>query len=159
MERRTTSSLENLPVTAIDERAILRVLNRFANCFDTKQWHEMTDCLAADIYTDYSDLRGTPPETMSRTRFVELRREALGPLETHHLFANHEVEWCGDAAKAKVSAVIFRRAADGQTLHTHCLYLFELRREPQGWKICAITQKVLWSEGNPGIHAGIAQRR
>lgn len=159
MAFRATSSLENLPVTHMDELAILRVLNRFANCFDTKQWNEMTDCLALAIHTDYSDLRGTPPETMSSARFVELRREALEPLDTHHLFANHEVEGRGDVATAKVSAVIFRRAANGETLHTHCLYLFELRRAPQDWKICAITQKVFWSDGNPRVHAGIVPRR
>ena len=142
-------------MTRIEELAILHLINRFANCFDTKQWDEMTNCLAPILFTDYSDLRGTPPETMSNTRFVELRREALDRLATHHLFSNHEIECRGDVAQARVSAVIFRRAADGQTLHTHCLYLFELRKAPQGWRIGAITQKVFWSEGNRRIHAGL----
>ena len=144
-------------MTHLDELAVMRILSRFANCFDTKQWDEMTHCLAPVLYTDYSDLRGTPPETLSNTRFVELRHEALDKLATHHLFGNHEIELLGDVAKAKVSAVIFRRAADGETLHTHCLYLFELRKAPQDWKICAITQKIYWSEGNKRIHAGIVQ--
>jgi len=118
----------------------------------------MQACLAATIHTDYSDLRGTPPETISNKRFVELRRKALEPLATQHLMGNHEVEVDGDTAQATVSCVIFRKSADGGTLNTHCLYFFGLAREADGWKIAAIRQKVLINDGDTAVHNGIVKK-
>jgi hypothetical protein len=137
--------------------SVVRTLNRFANAFDTKEWASLEDCLAPSLHADYSQLRGTPAETMTAGRFVELRRQALDHLVTQHLFANHEVDVHGTRASAKVSAAIFRRHADGRTLHTHCLYHFELARAESGWKIHAIRQQVYWSEGDRSLHAGIEQ--
>src|SRR5215471_5995029 len=66
------SMADGLPVTEIV--AIQQLVARFANSFDVKDWLALAECLAEELHTDYSDLRGTPPETMSRSRFVELRR-------------------------------------------------------------------------------------
>jgi hypothetical protein len=140
-----------------DERRILRLLNRFANCFDTKEWAGLEDCLAPTLHTDYSQLRGTPPQTLTAARFVELRRQALDHLATQHLLANHEIDVDGTTASAKASCVIFRRDARGETLHTHGLYHFGLRRLETGWKIEAIVQRVYWSDGNRNLHAGIVK--
>jgi hypothetical protein len=65
--------------------ALQQLVARFANCFDLKDWDGLCRCLADELYTDYSDLRGTPPETMSKERFVELRQIAPHDLQTHHL--------------------------------------------------------------------------
>ncbi|BEV73176.1 hypothetical protein THUN1379_26580 [Paludibacterium sp. THUN1379] len=137
---------------------IQQQLNRFANCFDLKSWDEMAECLAETLYTDYSDLRGTPPETLSRERYIALRREALDGLKTHHLYANHEITLNQTGATARVSALIQRLSPDGQVLDTHCVYLFELDQHGTNWVIRAITQKVLWTQGNPAIHAGIGRQ-
>jgi len=68
-----------------DEGEIRRLIARFANAFDLKAWDALEACLADSLATDYSDLRGTAPEVMSRQRFVETRRTALDQLQTHHL--------------------------------------------------------------------------
>src|SRR5206468_2310114 len=68
-----------------DESAIRTLIARFANAFDLKAWDALDACLTESLHTDYSDLRGTPPETVSRQRFVELRRAALDHLATHHV--------------------------------------------------------------------------
>lgn len=133
-----------------------KLFSQFANCFDLKAWDELETCLAPNIHTDYSDLRGTPPEVMSNVRFVELRRTALQALKTHHLLGNQQIDVDGERAHATVSAVIYRRNAAGAVLNTHCLYRFEAQKIGGHWKIAAITQKVLWSDGDPAIHAGIA---
>jgi SnoaL-like protein len=140
-----------------DEMAIHRLIARFANSFDLKAWGELEACLAETLHTDYSDLRGTPPESMSRGRFVELRRLALQELRTHHLAGNVEVEVDGSDATARVSMVIYRRRADGDVLNTHCLYTLGLKKEKAAWWIGSIVQKVLWSDGNKAIHGGIAK--
>jgi len=134
---------------------VQQLLARFANCFDLKDWAGLEDCLCESIYTDYSDLRGTPPEIMSAKQFTDMRRSALHDLQTHHLGANTEIHINGDEAHAKVSMVIYRKNASGETLHTHCLYQFGLCRQNVGWRISRIVQQVFWSEGNKAIHSGI----
>jgi hypothetical protein len=134
------------------------LFSRFANSFDLKTWDDLETCLAPSVHTDYSDLRGTPPEVMSNVRFVELRRNALQDLATHHLFGNHEIDIDSGHAHAKVSAVIYRKNTEGIVLNTHCIYLFEAQKIAVHWKITAITQKVLWSDGDIAIHAGIAKK-
>jgi hypothetical protein len=52
------------------------LIARFANAFDLEAWDDLTECLTESIHTDYSDLRGTPSETMTRERFVELAAAA-----------------------------------------------------------------------------------
>lgn len=132
-----------------------QLVARYANCFDLKDWDGLGHCLASNLFTDYSDLRGTPPETMSRERFVELRRTALHDLQTHHLSGNVEACLTEKSAKLKVSMVIYRRNEAGETLDTHCLYFFGAEYGEAGWVINSIVQKVFLSDGWAGIHKGI----
>jgi hypothetical protein len=137
-----------------DEYAVRRLLAKFANSFDVKAWEDLGECLADSIYTDYSDLRGTPPESLSRVEFVAIRRAALEHLKIHHLIGNIEAYINGTSATARVSAAIFRRDQNGDVFNTHCLYLFGLQTRDQEWQICSIVQRVFWNDGNPGIHSG-----
>ncbi len=140
-----------------DTLSLQKLFSQFANCFDLKSWDELETCLAPSVHTDYSDLRGTPPEIMSNVRFVELRRTALQALATHHLLGNHQIDIDGDQARASVSAVIYRKNSEGALLNTHCIYRFEAQKISDHWKISSIMQKVLWSDGNTAIHAGIVK--
>ncbi|MFL6623715.1 MAG: hypothetical protein ACJ8NR_14105 [Sulfurifustis sp.] len=65
----------------IDLHAEQRLIGRFANSFDLKAWDPLAGCLARTLYADYSDLRGAPPERMSREQFVESRSVALQHLK------------------------------------------------------------------------------
>ncbi len=132
-----------------------QLVARFANCFDTKDWNGLEQCLSPEVYTDYSDLRGTPPETVSRDRFVALRRFALDALRTHHLAGNVEIALTGSRAALKVSMVIHRRDDAGESLTTHCLYLMGVEQRDSAWTIDSITQKVLMTYGNQTVHKGI----
>jgi SnoaL-like domain len=143
---------------AVDPAAALELQNlvgRFANSFDLKEWDRLGECLADNLYTDYHELRGTPPETLSRERFVELRRAALQGLQTQHLSGNLEIELDGGTAHMKVSMLIYRRNEAGEVFDTRCLYVLRAVRAERGWCIDSITQKVLGNEGNAGIHKGI----
>ncbi len=131
---------------------------RFANSFDIKDWGLLRECLSESLHTDYQDLRGTAPETMSREKFVALRRDALDALQTHHLAGNVAIEMSGHTAELMVSMVIFRRSRDGRTLNTHCLYYLRAARGPTGWQINSIRQKVLFQDGDAGVHVGIVKQ-
>ena len=118
-----------------DESDVYRLISRFTNCFDIKAWDDLKSCLSESIYTDYSDLRGTPAEVLTAERFVELRREALQELKTHHLAGNHEIHLEGEKGTVSVSMVIFRRDASGKAFDTHCLYQFGVEKKKASWRI------------------------
>jgi len=74
-------------MTIEDTFKIQKLIPRFANSFDLKDWDGLLACLAESVYTHYSDLCGTPPETVKAVDYVAARRTSLENLKTHHLRA------------------------------------------------------------------------
>lgn len=152
-----------------DLLTIQNLIARFASSFDLKDWSALEACLAPQVFIDYSDLRGTPPETLPAAEFVRLRKEALAPLTTHHLLGGLELDISSDqSAVCRASMLIWRiqSVSKGGTLrdaagefHTHCLYTFHLVKEAGAWIISGIVQKVLWNSGTPEIHSGAKIQR
>lgn len=138
----------------MDERAlIIETIYRFANGLDLKNWKMVRACFIELIFTDYSDLRGDPPATISADDYITKRKIALMPLITQHLSSNHIVQIDDTSAQCKSQMVIFRRR-EGLYFNTHCYYEHTLKKTSAGWKISGIKQKVWWNEGNPEIHSG-----
>ena len=137
-----------------DAFKIQEVMARFANSFDLKDWDGLASCLADQVLTDYSDLRGTPPESVRATEYVASRRASLENLKLHHLGGNYEITYV-DALNAtcRASMVIWRKSETDE-FTTHCIYTFKLTKIKFDWKISGITQKVLWNDGNPAVHPG-----
>lgn len=133
---------------------IQELIAHFANCFDLKDWDGLQACFTESIYTDYSDLRGTPPETISAKEYVRLRRESLDHLKLHHLVSNYETEFTdSNTAECRASMVVWRKS-DEEEFTSHCIYTFQLTKNNSDWLISGITQKVLWNEGVSSIHKG-----
>ena len=133
---------------------IQKVIARFATSFDVKDWNGLQACFTKSIYTDYSDLRGTPPQTVSAEDYVQSRRESLDHLKLHHLVSNYEIDVPNpDNATCRASMVVWRKS-DMEEFITHCVYNFQLVKLNDHWKITGITQKVLWNDGRPSIHSG-----
>ena len=133
---------------------IQALLARFANSFDLKDWDGLQACLAESLYTDYSDLRGTPPATVRALDYVQARRATLQDLQTQHLNGNVEIKYDDPLnATCRVSTIIWRKS-EAEAFDTHCVYTFKVTKIKYDWKINAITQKVLWSEGQASIHEG-----
>lgn len=147
-----------------DALAIQNLIARFASAFDLKDWSALEACLAPQVFTDYSDLRGTPPQTLTAAEYVRLRKEALAPLTIHHLLGGLEIEsLTAESAACRASMLIWRvqNVPKGSTLrnaadefHTHCIYHFHLVQEAGAWKIDRITQNILWNSGQASLRAG-----
>ena len=141
-------------MTVEDELKIQNLIARFANSFDLKDWDGLQSCFTETFYSDYSDLRGTPPETISVKEYVRLRRESLDPLKIQHLVSNYEIKFLETTiATCRASMVVWRKT-DKEDFITHCVYIFQLVEQDAVWKISRITQKVLWNEGTPAIFKG-----
>lgn len=141
---------------SIDHRlAIQEVIARFANSFDLKDWSGLQSCFTESIFTDYSDLRGTPPETITAADYVRSRREALDSLKLHHLVSNYEIDFTDtNSATCRASMMVWRKS-DVEEFTSHCFYVFQLKRLETGdWKISGITQRVFWNDGNSSVHRG-----
>ena len=138
----------------MDILGIQKIIARFANCFDVKDWTGLESCFTESLYTDYSDLRGTPSQTISAASYVKSRRESLDHLKLHHLVSNYEIDFPESGrATCRASMVVWRRS-DTEEFTSHCVYIFQLTRQDADWKISGITQKVLWNEGTSSIHKG-----
>ena len=137
-----------------DTLHIQQLVARFANSFDMKDWRGLEACFTESLYTDYSDLRGTPPETIPASEYVRLRRESLNHLKLHHLVSNYEVDFTdSNSATCRASMVVWRKS-DEEEFTSHCFYIFQLTKQADLWKISGITQKVFWNEGTSSIHKG-----
>jgi hypothetical protein len=137
-----------------DRFKIQELIARFANSFDRKDWSGLESCFTESLYTDYSDLRGTAPETVKASDYVAARRKALDHLKLHHLVSNHEIDFLSaKQATCRASMIVWRKS-DEEEFTSHCVYEFQLTKQNTKWKISGITQKILWNEGNPSIHKG-----
>jgi hypothetical protein len=133
---------------------IQELIAKFANSFDVKDWDGLQACLTESIDTDYSDLRGTPPETITAAEYVRQRRESLDHLKLHHLVSNYEIDFPrSSGATCRASMVVWRKS-DEEEFTSHCVYNFQLIKLNGDWKINGITQKVLWNEGTSSLHKG-----
>jgi len=138
----------------VDILNIQQIVARFANSFDMKDWNGLEACLTESLYTDYSDLRGTPPETISAKEYVQKRIDSLDHLKLHHLVSNYEVDFAdSNTATCRASMVVWRKS-DEEEFMSHCVYIFQLAKQESNWKISGITQKILWNEGTSSIHKG-----
>jgi hypothetical protein len=137
-----------------DRFKIHEVIARFANSFDVKDWNGLESCFTDSLYTDYSDLRGTPPEKVKASDYVAARRESLNQLKLHHLVSNYEIDLINsNTATGRASMIVWRKS-DKEEFTSHCVYIFQLTKQESDWKISGIVQKVLWNEGTPSIHKG-----
>ena len=108
---------------------IQKVIACFANSFDVKNWSGLEACLTESLYTDYSDLRGTPPQTISARDYVQKRIDSLDHLKLHHLVSNYEVDITdSNSATCRASMVVWR-VSDEEDFTSHCIYIFQLTKQ------------------------------
>jgi SnoaL-like protein len=142
-----------------DRVEIIDAVLRFSRAMDLQDWALLRSCLAAAVDVDYSDLRGEPPATVPADEFVASRATGLRGLKTQHISTNHLVSVDGDRAECSSCFLIHRLDPTGpagdDTFDSAGHYTHRLQRTPQGWRIAAITQTVLWSRGNPEVHGAL----
>lgn len=141
---------------SVNNRVFIQELTaKFANSFDLKDWDGLQSCFTESVYTDYSDLRGAPPQTVSAADYVQSRRESLDHLKLHHLVSNYEIDFPDTGGATCRASMIVWRKSEMEEFTSHCVYNFQLIQQSGEWKISGITQKVLWNDGKASIHSGV----
>lgn len=144
---------------ALDHIAINDVLCRFFLAFDKRDWPVMENCLASEVFIDYSSSGREQPSTMSGAEFVQRRRDAFDTLAKHHSFSNLLLSKDEDGVTGRCNYLILRFArhfeGEGEDFYHSCgAYEFGFRKAENAWKITSITQRALRSWGNRQLHGG-----
>src|ERR1700685_95961 len=116
-----------------DHRDVIDTVHEFCRAFDLRDWASLRRCLAANVATDYSSFRGTPPSRMTAEEFVALRQSNLAGLVTQHLSLNHLVVFTSEEASCRFDFVIRRwpqDKTDARFFHTFGYYDLMLQRAP-----------------------------
>lgn len=121
-------------MTAEDERAIIKVLVRYATGIDRRDWHLFRTCFTDTFEGDYPGFglwRG-PDEI---TAFMEQAHAPLG--QTLHRMTNFVVQSHGDLATARsyVDALLMPGEEGGEIHRAHGFYDDDFIRTSDGWKI------------------------
>lgn len=146
-------------LNALDHIAINDVLCRFFLAFDERDWEAMENCLANEVFIDYSSSGREQPGTMSGAEFVQRRRNAVDTLAKHHSFSNLLLTKGKDGVRGRCNYLILRFDRDfkgeGEDFYHSCgAYEFRFSKDQDTWKIINITQRALRSWGNRQLHGG-----
>lgn len=144
--------------------AIQEVLFRFMRAFDNKDWDDLHEYLLDNIRCDYSSFRAEKPAEIARNKYIEKRKADLSLLKTQHNLSNLSIDLNGKFAVVKCNFVIYRfhpkfEGSKEHYFHSYGQYEFELHEEENGWKISAITQKLLVNDGNPELHGATRRKK
>jgi 3-phenylpropionate/cinnamic acid dioxygenase small subunit len=146
-------------LTSPDHIAINDILCHFFLAFDERDWAAMEECLASEVFIDYSSSGREQPGTMSGIEFVQRRRNAVDNLAKHHSFSNLLLAKEEDGVRGQCNYLILRFDCDfkgeGEDFYHSCgAYEFLFSKAQGSWKITSITQRALRSWGNRQLHAG-----
>ncbi len=137
-----------------DERDICALLDRYARALDEKDWALLRTCFTEDAVALYGEALGRKD---GYTAIEEACREALGRLDSsQHMLSNEEVAIDGDRATARCYLQAQHTKAGtegGDNLTIGGIYLDEIVRTPEGWRIAQRELRILWQEGNPAVLA------
>ena len=155
-EAQTQSSHADL-ASLLDERDIVKVVNRYCFALDTKDWADLDNVFLPNATADLS----TPTLLVGREAIVDRIRAALHHLDdSQHLVGNHQVTIDGDSAthRCYLQAQHVRHAAvGGPNYIIGGRYEDQLLRTADGWRIAHRTLAVMWKEGNLAVTQGDAQ--
>jgi len=135
----------------LDEREIVRGLNRFARILDGRQWEAVGEVFADDVGFDYGDGRDQSGLEAMRDQFRRFL-DRCGP--SQHLLGSIMVEVDGDQALSRAYVQARHQSPDPRPdalFDTNGEYVDHWERRREGWRI--VRRDVVWfsQTGDPSI--------
>ncbi len=145
-----------------DRAEVSDTVLRFARALDEGDWLAFRNCLAEELYVDYTEFRQESAHMTNADDFVAKRAKALNGLHMQHLSTNHLVTINGDQAECKSCFLIHRidEASLGEKnfFDSAGHYIHGLLRVDGSWRINHIKQSIIWNRGNSEIHGGFRSK-
>ena len=138
-------------MTAADDRfAIIAVLDRYAECLDTRDWAGLADVFTDDVAMDFGVWRATNLDDV-RTNIGSFL-DACAP--SQHLLGNYRIELDGDRASSRCYCRVMHLGKgehEGKTFESYIEYADELVRTADGWRSRERAATVLMNLGDPSL--------
>ena len=116
-----------------DRFAIIAVLDRYAECLDTRDWAGLADVFTEDVRFDFGAWQA---DSLSAVRDnISSFLDGCGP--SQHLLGNYRITVEGDSASSCCYCYVMHQGKgehEGKSYETWIEYCDELRRGPDGWR-------------------------
>jgi ketosteroid isomerase-like protein len=140
--------------TWLDEALIIRKVNTFFRAMDEKHFDDsyLGQILAADVQM----IRPNGAVTVGTANIADSFARSFDRFEaTQHLLTGHHVDVDGDTAAARANLVAIHLWKDrpvessmlDRSFTAGGVITADLRRSPDGWRICRAETLVLWRTG------------
>lgn len=138
----------------IARQQIFDLLHCYCSALDTRDWRRLASCFLPGAVAVYGEDLGRQD---GYAAIEQPCRSALGPLDSsHHMISNQEIEIDGDTARSRCYLHAQHTKAGtpgGDNLAIGGMYVDELVRTAEGWRIRFRELRFLWQEGNPAVIA------
>jgi hypothetical protein len=136
--------------SADDRFAIIAVLDRYAECLDTRDWQGLADVFSEDVEMDFGVWRATNLDEV-RTN-IRSFLDGCGP--SQHLLGNYRISLAGDSATSRCYCRVMHHGKGehvGKTFESWIEYTDELVRTPRGWRSRKRGAHPQLQEGDPTL--------
>lgn len=136
---------------ADDRFAIIRVLDRYAEVLDTRDWEALCDVFTEHVEMDFVAWKASDLEAV-RTN-IRSFLDGCGP--SQHLLGNYRVEFSdADTAESACYIRVMHFGKDeheGKTYEMWGEYRDEFVRTPSGWRSRKRTARAHMQQGDPSL--------
>lgn len=137
----------------LDRMETADVAHRYATAVDSRDWPLLRTVFADRMTADFRSFGAREVYRGSGDGWVEAVRQTVEGMDaTQHMMSNHVHRFEGTAHCTLTSYMraehFLRNDRGGDRYTIGGLYVWELARAPEGWKVEAYSLKVAWARGN-----------
>ena len=142
---------EDKAMTAADDRfAIIAVLDRYAECLDTRDWQGLADVFTDDVAMDFGAWQADHLDDVRM--HIASFLDGCGP--SQHLLGNYRIHLDGDRATSRCYCRVMQQGQGehkGKHFESWIEYSDELLRTPAGWRSKQRVARPQMSDGDPSL--------
>jgi hypothetical protein len=138
-------------MSAADDRFdIIAILDRYAECLDSRNWPGLADVFTDDVDMDFGIWRARNLDDVRAN--IRSFLDGCGP--SQHLLGNYRIHLDGDTASSRCYCRVMHHGKgehQGKTFESWIQYADELIRTPSGWRSRKRVAAPQMSEGDPTL--------
>jgi 3-phenylpropionate/cinnamic acid dioxygenase small subunit len=131
-----------------DRQALLELLVSYAWSCDDRDWTRYRSVFTDNATIDYTGAFGRSGTRDEIAAWIEPLLSGPALEHTQHMLSNFDCKIDGDRASGRVNYLnpdVFSRPEGRSLLVNGGIYRFEAVRTDSGWRLSALTARILWS--------------